>query len=386
MQRYKCSFYFSAAIMSLLVLLGVVANATAHITAKDTSIAASVKNQLAVHRKELYFPNSVQRFYRQTGFRLAWIAPDTVKTHATDAMLLLDCVVTYGLKHADYHPDQLLYDKLKLLRSSSSPVSNSQKAVFDILLTDAILTFENNLHYGRLNPNYPAAKIDSGIKNGFNAEKVLINALKSQQFEKEISKVQPQTKAYASLKHQMYLMKGLYELDCYEFSVADVQRVAINMERLRWYSTRKKTSVDINIPSGILTVHTKTGDQYFKIKIDKPGMDLLAAGLDYSAINITTNKGQIFLQISKPAYQKPGELTINPVVNHTRQDTTAIPVTVSRGAKLAAQLSNIGKKQPLPVSLTYLTCDIRNGQLVTYKDIFYADARLKKALYKVSKP
>jgi hypothetical protein len=182
----------------------------------------------------------------------------------------------------------------------------------------------------------------------------------------------------------MYLMKGLYELDCYEFSEADVQRVAINMERLRWYSTRKKTPVDINIPSGILTVHTKTGDQYFKIKIDKSGMDLLATGLDYSAINITTAKGHIFLQVSRPGYQKQGEpVIITPVVG---QDTAIIQVNVVRGAKLLALLSNIGKKQSIPVSLTYLTCDIRNGQLVTYKDIFYADQRLKKALYKVSKP
>ncbi|WDF79591.1 hypothetical protein PQ469_06180 [Mucilaginibacter sp. KACC 22773] len=384
MQKYHRLFFFSAGVTLLLLLIGAAPEAAAYSARKDTSIATAIKAQLAIHRKELYFPNSVQRVYRQTGFKLAWIAPDTVKTHATDAMLLLDCVVTYGLKHADYHPDQLLYDKLKLLRSSSSPVSNRQKAMFDILLTDAIIAFENNLHYGRLNPNYPTAKIDSGIKSEFNAEKVLINALKSQQFEKEISKVQPQSKAYASLKHQMYLMKGLYELDCYEFSEADVQRVAINMERLRWYSNRKKTPVDINIPSGILTVHTKTGDQYFKIKIDKPGMDLLATGLDYSAINITTAKGHVFLQVSRPGYQKQGEpVIITPVVG---QDTAIIQVNVVRGAKLLALLTNIGKKQSIPVSLTYLTCDIRNGQLVTYKDIFYADQRLKKALYKVSKP
>lgn len=384
MQKYHRLFFFSAGVTLLLLLVGAAPKAVAYSARKDTSIATVIKGQLAVHRKELYFPNSVQRFYRQTGFKLAWIAPDTVKTHATDAMLLLDCVVTYGLKHSDYHPDQLLYDKLKLLRSSTDPVSNKQKAMFDILLTDAILAFENNLHYGRLNPNYPAAKIDSGIKDGFNAEKVLIKALKSQQFEKEISNLQPQTKAYASLKHQMYLMKGLYELDCYEFSEADVQRVAINMERLRWYSTRKKTDVAINIPSGILTVHTKTNDQYFKIKIDKPGMDLLAAGLDYSAINIITAMGQVFLQISRPGYQKQGEpVIITPVVG---QDTAIIQVNVARSAKLLALLSNIGKKQPVPVSLTYLTCDIKNGQLVTYKDIFYADQKLKKALYKVNKP
>lgn len=383
MQKYHRSFFFSAAMASLLLLFGIMANANPLSTGRDTSITASIKSQLAAQRNDLYFPNSVERFYRHTGLKLAWIAPDTVKTHATDAMLLLDCVVTYGLKHADYHPDQLLYDKLKLLRSSTGPVSNRQKAMFDILLTDAILAFENNLHYGRLNPNYPAAKIDSGIKGGFNAEKVLINALKSQQFEKEISRIQPQTKAYASLKHQMYLMKGLYELDCYQFSEADVQRVAINMERLRWYSTRKKIPVDINIPSGILTVHTKTGDRYFKIKIDKPGMDLLATGLDFTEANITITKGQLFLQISRPHYQQQGEPVVKPVFS---RDTANIRVNVAGGAKLSALLSNSGQRQPAPVSLTYLTCDIQNGQLVVYKDIFHADQRLKKALYKVSKP
>jgi murein L,D-transpeptidase YcbB/YkuD len=381
MQKYHRLFFLLAAI--ILLLIGAVPNVVAHSARKDTSIATVIKGQLALHRKELYFPNSVQRFYRHTGFKLAWIAPDTVKTHATDAMLLLDCVVTYGLKHADYHPDQLLYDKLKLLRSSTGPVSNRQKAMFDILLTDAILAFENNLHYGRLNPTYPAAKIDLGIKDGFDAEKVLMKALKSQQFEKEISKVQPQTKAYTSLKHRMYLMKGLYELDCYEFSEADVQCVAINMERLRWYNTRKKTDIAINIPSGILTVHTKNNDQYFKIKIDKPGMDQLEASLDYAKVTIGTAKGQLFLQITRPGYQKQGEPIIKTLAN---KDTILIPISVVGGAKLLALLSNIGKKQPDPVSLTYLTCEIKNGQLVTYQDNFHADQKLKKALYKVNKP
>lgn len=381
MQKYHRLFLLSAGI--ILLLIGFAPNVVARSAPKDTSIATVIKDQLAAHCKELYFPNSVQRFYRHTGFKLAWIAPDTVKTHATDAMLLLDCVVTYGLKHADYHPNQLLYDKLKLLRSSAGLVSNRQKAMFDILLTDAILAFENNLHYGRLNPNYPYTKIDSGIKGDFDAEKVLMKALKSQQFEKEISKVQPQTKAYTSLKHQMYLMKGLYELDCYEFSEADVQRVAINMERLRWYNTSKKIDMAINIPSGILTVHTKTNDQYFKIKIDKPGMDQLEASLDYAKVTIGTAKGQLFLQITRPGYQKQGEPIIKTLTN---KDTVLIPVSVARGVNFTSLLSNTNKKQPVPVSLTYLTCEIKNGQLVTYQDVFHADQKLKKALYKVNKP
>ena len=78
MQKYHRLFFLLAAI--ILLLIGAVPNVVAHSARKDTSIATVIKGQLALHRKELYFPNSVQRFYRHTGFKLAWIAPDTVKT------------------------------------------------------------------------------------------------------------------------------------------------------------------------------------------------------------------------------------------------------------------------------------------------------------------
>lgn len=94
--------------------------------------AAAIRYQLSRQTSKLYYPLSVKRFYAAANFRLAWLAPDTVKTHAYDAMLMLDCVRQYGLNHADYHPDQLLYDKLNFITTNYNRASEDEKATFDI--------------------------------------------------------------------------------------------------------------------------------------------------------------------------------------------------------------------------------------------------------------
>jgi hypothetical protein len=70
----------------------------------DTSRSGAIQSQLVSHKKGLYCPQSVDRFYEQNGYNLVLIAPDTVKTHASEVMLMLDCVLQFGLNYADYHP------------------------------------------------------------------------------------------------------------------------------------------------------------------------------------------------------------------------------------------------------------------------------------------
>lgn len=96
-----------------------------------------IRTQLKRQSQHLYYPLSVKRFYSAMNFKMAWIAPDTVKTHAYDAMLLLDCVRQYGLDHADYHPDKLLYDKLNTITANYASSDPGERAAFDIFLTDA---------------------------------------------------------------------------------------------------------------------------------------------------------------------------------------------------------------------------------------------------------
>ena len=61
-------------------------------------------------------------------------------------------------------------------------ISNSQKAKFDILLTDALITFMNHLHYGKINPIYYTDNIDAGLMIPFHAETALLEAKQHKDF------------------------------------------------------------------------------------------------------------------------------------------------------------------------------------------------------------
>jgi len=81
-------------------------------------------------------------------------------------MLMLDCVLQFGLSHDDYHPKELSYDLLHNILEKPGQVSAADKAKYDILLTDALVTFMNHLHYGKLNPDFPLPKLTRVFRPG----------------------------------------------------------------------------------------------------------------------------------------------------------------------------------------------------------------------------
>jgi murein L,D-transpeptidase YcbB/YkuD len=215
--------------ISRLMLIVVLLSPLSLKAAGDTIIAIAIKHNEA----HLYYPREVARFYQQNGYKLAWIAPDTVKTHAWDAMLLLDCIKQYGLNHEDYHPKQLLYPELHKLIEQKA-ITN-ETAVYDVMLTDAMIRFMNDLHYGKLNPLYTSEKIDDGVK--FKADNELLIALQGDNFLTAIDNVQPKSKLYTDLQDHMRLLVGQLSGDCYVIPQGLIRKMAINMERLRWIST-----------------------------------------------------------------------------------------------------------------------------------------------------
>jgi len=200
--------------------------------ASDTTISHALKR----NRVSLYYPHSVEKFYKANGYKLAWIAADTIKTHVWDAMMLLDCVRQYGLNHEDYHPKQLLYPDLhKLIQQNKK---DEAAALYDIFLTDAIIRFINDLHYGKLNPVFTAGKVDQDSK--FKAYAILILALNGNDFDGVINSIQPKSKLYFDLQDHMRLLVGQRSGDCYIIPPGLIRKMAINMERLRWISTTGK--------------------------------------------------------------------------------------------------------------------------------------------------
>ena len=156
--------------------------------------------------------------------------------------------------------------------------------------------------------------------------------------------------------------------------------MAVNMERMRWQNVNITNSIAINIPSKILSYYTNDSIYRFKIK-SKISRNFPSSFNELAARNSTIllRHGKIPLIIPVEwkllisddfvivqDASKLALLLLGHPVNHT----------INRSYKL---------QKPLPVIVTYYTCEIKDGLLVTYKDIDHLDASLEKALYRVKK-
>jgi murein L,D-transpeptidase YcbB/YkuD len=238
---------------------------------QDKGISNQLSAQLAVDSKQmgLYYPGSVKRFYLKNGYQPAWIKPQDGMGRTWQAMLMLDCILQFGLAHADYHPMELSYDSLHTMLEEPEKLGTDVKARFDILLTDAMITFMNHLHYGKFNPEYLPERIDRGIQLPFLAVEKLSQVL----LEKDLGgvlDVQPKSKLYRNLQEYMRLVKGQYLDDCYEVPEADVRLAAINMERIRWANLSDEAVLHVNIPSYTLDLYEPDSTYGFKIIVGRP--------------------------------------------------------------------------------------------------------------------
>lgn len=256
----------------LLLLLSTYTRAAVAELNTDTSVKAVIQKvfQQKKETQAFHYPGSVERFYNQSGFQPVWIDPEKDVRKTWEALLMLDCVLQYGLNHQDYHPKVLLYSTMHDILDNPSNVTASQKAWFDMLLSDALITFMNHLHFGKLNPVYSSTVIDRGELAGFCAEDILKQAMVQKDFMSAVLNVQPKAREYQLMQKYMQLMKGQYVDDCYEAPEGIVRKLAINMERLRWTTMNEDTYIQINIPSYRLKLQTPDTTYLFKVVVGKP--------------------------------------------------------------------------------------------------------------------
>jgi len=69
-----------------------------------------------------------------------------------------------------------------------------------------------------------------------------------------------------------------------------------------------------------------------------------------------------------------------------RQDSANNLIGTVHKAIKGYKTKNFMLKTPVPIKVTYLTCEMQKGNLVTYKDIYDLDKRLEMALYNVTNP
>ncbi|QEM10650.1 hypothetical protein [Mucilaginibacter rubeus] len=400
----------------------------------DTSVIAEINAQLNDKslNKGLCFPLSTKRFYQKRAFTPVWTVEQKDQNKTWAAMLLIDCVLQFGLRHEDYHPGELQYTTLHTILEQPGKISNKKKARFEIVLTDALLSFMNNLHFGKLNPYYPASKIDRETINGFNTEETLTNALKQSAFMDAIVKVQPANRDYTVFQYQLHLIKGVYEGDCYETPEADIRKIAVNMERLRWAAINDSAYIQINIPTYTLKLVLPDTTFNFKIIVGAPATPtpltaILLTGFTTSQSTQKVNAGNGDRSVAGSLSSKQAP------INQRKNDniyfigsSTAVAlqgtsdkslfrkqkrassnggIIVERGGELAKLLLKIAGnesdvksmsrallnreikfiqfKSPVPVKVTYITAAIGDGGIVKYNDIYNLDSKVENLLYQL---
>lgn len=235
----------------------------------DNALSTEIQRQLLSNELNLYYPNSVKRFYQKSNFISPWLKPQSGTGSTWQAMLMIDCVLQFGLSHDDYHPHELVYAELHNIFEKPGTVSIQKQARFDIMLTDAMLNFINNLHFGKLNPDFPPATIDN-TSTGFSAVDALVGALGQNDFMTAIGNVQPKSKEYVDMQDHMRQWTGQYTGDCYEVPESSIRKLAINMERLRWANIDSGAYIQINIPSYTLNLYEADSAYNFKVIVGKP--------------------------------------------------------------------------------------------------------------------
>jgi murein L,D-transpeptidase YcbB/YkuD len=463
-------------IFFMLLMCAVITAASANQASKalavsNNDLSAEIKKQLNEPNLYLNFPVSTKRFYEQRKFQPTWVTATNGAKPTWDAMLMMDCVLQYGLNHNDYHPTELFYDRLHDILERPNEVSADKKARFEIMLTDALLTFSNYLHYGKFNPAYTGEQIDTEKTGSFKATGLLAKAVNSTSMMAVIESAQPQSEAYRNLQSHMHLIAGVYVGDCYEYPEANIRKMAINMERLRWVNMDGPNYVQINIPSYLLQFYHSGTIDTFKVAAGKqtsttPGLTSLIRGFtvapekkiaaktfiqdllpkaikdtaylrknhyaiyNYSGqllhpnkpylIKIKQNPGRYYarrypkvddaLGVIVFNFQNEYNLAMHDVpadyknlFNKDERSVTKGNIYVEHAQKLAAKLLTNDKaadqvslmqksiasyrtktfafKNPIPINVTYLTCEVKEGKLIIYKDIYNLDKSLEIKVY-----
>lgn len=217
--------------------------------------------------KQLNFPNTVKKFYILNASSPQWLGQERNNGPTTLAMLLLDCVKQYGLQPKNYHPEMLTYAQMRDVKSSGKTLA--EKIKFDVLLSDAMISLINHLHYGALNTEFTPTALDIG-KDTLKAETVLVKGAHGQNLMDTVLSVQPSIHQYQQLQGYLKLMAGQYQCDSYETSESEMLSVALNMERLRWSDIKKDATIVVNIPAFRLFYRTPDTAYTFRVVVGKP--------------------------------------------------------------------------------------------------------------------
>lgn len=158
--------------------------------------------QLTVAQQPLRKVQALIAFYAARGYRPAWLNADgTPRSAAEDLLQALNAADREGLRASDY-PGTALRKRLTALNQAGQTADVQQLAAFDLLFTDAFLTYGSHLLSGQFSPR----KVDPewAIKpRSRDLAQLLEEALKQDKVAETLHGLAPRAKGYVQLREML---------------------------------------------------------------------------------------------------------------------------------------------------------------------------------------
>jgi murein L,D-transpeptidase YcbB/YkuD len=249
-------------------------------------LTAGTPAVLRVAGDSLRSGNLLLQFYTRRLYWPAWSNDAGLLPQIDTLLKALQEVETEGLQAPDYHLARLesLCTELQL-QSQAAPLSAAALADLDLLLTDALLTYGSHLlygRYGRAAPRLPNVLFDTSPEN-IDVVDVLQQGLEANRLAEALHSLLPRHPDYARLRQALARYRQTPGAE------AQVQQIALNMERWRWLpQDLGQRYILVDVPA--YTLHVVEQDQSvmsMRVVVGKPSWPtpVLSATMSYVVLN-----------------------------------------------------------------------------------------------------
>ncbi|MBW8867857.1 MAG: L,D-transpeptidase family protein [Acidobacteria bacterium] len=249
---------------ALLFIAAATASCTRHASKTDDSISAALRGAVDSKQPGLVADDGdrgrdvwkeEQRFYRQSGYQLAWSDGRRVRADFDALLRALRAADRDGLDPAQYH--------LADLEAAKKAFTRERAIDFDLRASYAYLQYASDLTHGTVDPEdvdpqWHAAPRDVDLHN------LLESAVGSGGVEQSLQELAPSSPQYQGLKHQLALARS-------NGDAAATGQIAMNMERWRW------------LPDDL-------GSRYLIVNIPAYRLDAIENGASVLGMKVVTGK------------------------------------------------------------------------------------------------
>lgn len=230
------------------------------------NVSIQLKN--AINTQSLHFPVLTNKIYLSRSHQSIWFNHDLNHDLLKTAAAVFYAAPEYGLNVSDFHCEQL--SEKNITNAIQNEFLDGFKPMLDVLITDAMLTYIAQIHYGKANKKFPLKSMDNLQFEGLKTDSILLLAVASLDFENIIKSVEPKFKGYQDLQKHTSLFAEKYNGNCNLINDEHFKNLALNLERWRWISDTSEPYLFINIPSYTLTYFNKNTMEDFKVIVGKP--------------------------------------------------------------------------------------------------------------------